>query len=74
MRIPLPPAKAKWYEIGMNWVFHLDTKQFGLATQTKRVQAMRLVRKEIHTDSNLSETSGRRVASAAQNYTFLSHG
>ncbi|MGE5733786.1 MAG: hypothetical protein ACM34E_01740, partial [Acidobacteriota bacterium] len=47
----------KWYEIDMNWYGIWMLKVVGLAKQIKRVPAAGLIRKEIHADGNLSQTS-----------------
>ena len=52
----------KWYEIDMNWYGIWMLKVFGLAKQIKRVPAAGLIRKEIHADGNLSQTSVRHPA------------
>ena len=55
----------KWYEIDMNWYGIWMLKVVGLAKQIKRVPAAGLIRKEIHADGNLSQTSVRHLQSTA---------
>jgi fatty-acid desaturase len=60
----------EWYEIDMNWYAIGTLERLGLATHVKRVRATRLVRKEILSDGNPSETGTRQVANAAQTKPF----